>query len=47
MAGLSCAIPKIDAVRHAHYRPAQVEGVPVAARGHERFTFRMRRGASP
>jgi len=41
------AAAAIDAVRHAHYRPAQVEGVPVAARVHERFTFRMRRGASP
>lgn len=32
----------ISAVRHAHYRPAQVGGVPVAARVHQRFTFRIR-----
>jgi TonB family protein len=32
----------IDAVRHAHYRPAQLGGAPVAARVHQRFTFRIR-----
>jgi TonB family protein len=32
----------IDAVRRAHYRAAQRGGVPVAARVHQRFTFRIR-----
>jgi len=33
----------IDAVRRARYLPARIGGKPVAARVHQRFTFRIRR----